>query len=126
MKKAYVLFTLSLMGCSAPPTRAPAAQHFHVQAGNLDEAAIHQACNHLGWSEKVSGEQQAVIDSIFALREHRVQHALWHSVRGDLQGTSSAQVQGSFGAKWGEVHPLCPPPQADATQPDCLSPSARA
>src|SRR5579859_249206 len=75
-------------------------------------------CRRMGpLSAQVSRDQQGVVDGLLGARAHRVQHALWHAVRGGVKKEEGDQIAAAFGAYWGEDHPYCPPPSSDPDAP---------
>jgi len=100
----------------------PAARtHDHVASGHrggYDEQQINSACDAIGWTDTIGRDQQKVINAQFGGRAHRLQLALWHSVRGGLNASASDQVIQAFGQPWGVAHPLCPAPENNPTAPD--------
>lgn len=63
------------------------------------------------WVDKVTPEQQTVINNVMATREHRLHHALWHAVRGGMSASDQKTLEAKFGDSWAKANPLCPTPQ---------------
>ncbi|MBC7741238.1 MAG: hypothetical protein H7061_03515 [Bdellovibrionaceae bacterium] len=98
-------------GCSTPsysPDRKVSQAHDHSMSKSLEEIPN---CDRAGWEKKVTPEQQEVINSVMGGRTHRLQHALWHSVRGGLDPKDANTVFTTFGQKWKSNHAVCPIPQ---------------
>ena len=69
------------------------------------------------WSDSISPKQQEIINSAMGSREHRLHHALWHSVRGGLEQNDQRTLEAKFGPTWSQAHALCPAPQPNFFAP---------
>lgn len=123
MSKSLLIACLFIIGCAHTSTnnidnaqqprrtsrRGPAQIPHHPDLPS--DADVVEACNKVGWSNHVSKAQQQIIENIFAGRPHRLQHALWHAVRGGLSTENLSEVKAAYGPVWVQNHPLCPPPE---------------
>lgn len=128
MTKLFILVTfisLASLSCSHLnlTMRDPAQDSFEedeeqnpaeFQRHHQGASAAEPDCNRAGWNDIVTKAQQRVINKFIASREHRLQHSLWHSVRGGLEKADDKQVITAFGTDWSKNHPLCPPPNDNA------------
>jgi hypothetical protein len=110
MKSAVGFFALLLMSCSTGSGLRHTASHVHASMdhhANFDEKAIFQKCDQLGWTDEVEDDQQAVVEAIFAQRPHRIQHALWHAMRGSIPQDQRQQIVAAYGAEADTPYTLC-------------------
>lgn len=122
-----LLAQLSLLitaGCttagSKPQQRTPAAGGHSMDAhhGVYDEDTVFAACNKVGWTNRITPDQQKIVTEIFATRSHRVQHALWHAMRGTVKPEERAQIVKAYGPDADTEHPLCDFPGHDPKAAD--------
>lgn len=119
---------LMLVGCSSPQVQRMTASEesptSHSMSGPPErtDQQITEACNSAGWTDLPTEAQQQVINSVFAVRDHRVRHSLWHAIRSGLSSNELGEVVNTYGAGWNETHPLCPPPENNANSPSDYNP----
>jgi hypothetical protein len=110
----FAVFTVALCAlasCSHQMTREPSSDMHANQHAHMKMQATPVKCE--SWSDTISPEQQAVINAAMGSREHRLHHALWHSVRGGLEQKDQHTLEAKFGPTWAQAHALCPAPQTD-------------
>ena len=123
---------LAVSGCATqktaverlPATDASSSELVHDMAAHdmvahdmtsMNGSAAPVACK--AWTDRVTPEQQEVINAVIGARFHRLHHAFWHATRGGLEPSEMTRMVNAFGGTWTEVHPLCPQPQADSAAP---------
>ncbi len=114
--RRLLFFTTLIVACTHQPIqndlkRTMASDMVH---NVLSTKQIREQCQKAGFVNRITGAQQQVINEVMAKPEHRMQHALWHTVRSGLTPDEIRKVTRAYGREWNKASVLCPAPGANS------------